>query len=109
MSNYKEGEGVVTIAPAPFTSYHLKLDETYLVVVLAGTDVIESSRVKVVLPGSAILPEEMVIYTYPNNWFRLSSRSRLFFNNYSEFHDVLIKDLDGRTLAVLTNVEVTRE
>lgn len=109
MSNFKEGEGLVTIQPEAFTNHYLKVDEAYQVIVLAGSEVVEACWVKVVLPGSVILPGEMAIYAHPNNWFRLCSRSSLFFHHYSEFHDVLIKDRYGRTLVALTNVEVTRE
>lgn len=109
MSNCKAGEGLITLAPLRFTNHHLRIDVVYQVIVLAGSEVVESSWVKVVLPGSVILPGEMLIYAHPNNWFMLSSRSSVFYSQYSEFHDVLIKDSHGRTLAALTNVEVTRE
>jgi len=109
MSNFKEGEGIAIIVPGPFSNHHLKVGKRYQVVVLAGTEVVETSWVNVILPGTVVLHGEMGIYVYPNNWFRLHSRSKLFYTHYSEFYDVLIKDVDGRTVAALTNVEVIRE
>jgi hypothetical protein len=110
MSKFKDGEGVVVIEPTPFTCTALKSGNVYSVLVLGGGDVIERTNVKAgrIKEFNANPSDEMFLYMHDGETVSLFSKSRIFMTNYVTDFDVIIKELDGTTLKMLSNVEVKR-
>lgn len=106
MSNFKEGEGTVMISPAPFTCGDIKAGEQYLIVVLAGTDVVEVSRADATGTVTSDSRYEMHLYLHGDGTITLLSKSRVFMTRYVEHWDVIIKDSDGMTVKMLPNVSI---
>lgn len=106
----KQGEGVVVLEPHPFTCVTITPGETYTVVVLGGGDVIERTNVKAgkMHDYNSNASDDMFLYTHDGETVSLFSRSRIFMTNYVEDFDVIIKTLEGKTIKMLSNVEVKR-
>ena len=110
MSKFKEGEGVVVLEPNPFTCVAITPGETYTVLVLGGGNVLERTNVKAgkMSDYNTSADDDMFLYTHDGETVSLFSRSRIFMSNYAEDFDVIIKTLEGKTIKMLSNVEVKR-
>lgn len=109
MSNYKEGEGSVKVDSFPFTSYDIKPDQQYIVLVLAGNDVVIQDRAKASRTGHPPdAKEEFMLHCLDGETVMFHHLDSLFMTHYEEHFDVIIKDLESRTIKMLPNVTVLR-
>lgn len=108
---YKEGEGCWIVDVDPFTCTDIKVDGQYEVIVLAGGDIIDRSRASVGGTVSSTGDEEYHLYMHDGETVSLLSRSRIFLTHYphNEDFDVIIKQLDGKTVKMLPNVGYRRD
>lgn len=111
MSNYKEGEGCWMVDVDPFTSTEIIPGEKYEVIVLVGGDVVDRTMADASLSLSdAESTNEYFLYCHDGETVSLLSRSRIFLTHYpqKEDWDVIIKELDGKTVKMLPNVKTNR-
>ena len=109
--NCKEGEGSWIIDVDPFTCTDIKVDGSYEVLVLIAGDVVDRSRASVGGAVSSDGDSDYHLFLHDGETVSLLSRSRIFLTWYpqNEDFDVIIKQLDGKTVKMLPNVGFRRD